>query len=74
MTTNIDDDWFRKSYAVSPTVITNLAGMSPNSFASTVVYDGNTPPANPQTMVVAMTARTVRYRIEETGINFVELA
>jgi hypothetical protein len=72
MTANIDDDWFRESYAVSPTVITNLAGMSPNNFASTVVYDGNT--ANPQTMVVAMTARTVRYRIEETGINFVELA
>jgi hypothetical protein len=71
---NINDDWFRESYAVSPTVITNLAGMSPNSFASTVVYDGNTPPANPQTMVVAMTARTVRYRIEEAGINFVELA
>jgi hypothetical protein len=74
ITTNINDDWFRKSYAVSPTVITNLAGMSPNSFASTVVYDGNTFPANPQTMVVAMTARTVRYRIEEAGINFVELA
>lgn len=71
---NIDDDWFRESYEVSPTSITNLADMSPHSYASTVVYDGNTPPANPQTMVVAMTARTVRYRIEETGINFVELA
>lgn len=69
---NINDDWYTNSYAVSPTPINELADMSPHSFASTVVLDGND--ENPQTMVVAMTERTVRYRIEETGINFVELA
>jgi hypothetical protein len=69
---NINDDWYTESYAISPTPVNELADMSPHSFASTVVLDGND--ANPQTMVVAMTERTVRYRIEETGINFVELA
>ena len=69
---SIDVDWYGVSYETLQTNVTDIVGMSPNVVTLTSLDNGDD--ANVQTLATVMTPRTVRYRIEPTGINFVELA
>lgn len=69
---SLDEDWFAGSYAPNPQEVASVADMSPNLI--TTVVDANAGGSNPQSLITVMTKRTVRYRIESAGINFVELA
>lgn len=72
MPDSINDDWYRESYAKIEVTVDSVDDMSPSVARVDIVTDGNG--LNPQGQVTVMTKRTVRYRIEPTGINFVELA
>lgn len=75
---SIDADWYLNSYESRPaalvatTVVGSLSDMSPEFVSIDMIPNGADTSHRGLTSV--MTKRTVRYRIEPTGINFVELA
>jgi hypothetical protein len=76
--TSINSDWYRNSYDSRPpalaaaTSVDSVADMSPEFVSIDMIPNGANTTSRGLTSV--MTKRTVRYRIEPTGINFVELA
>ena len=75
---SINSDWYRNSYDSRPpalasaTSVDSVADMSPEFVSIDMIPNGANTTSRGLTSV--MTKRTVRYRIEPTGINFVELA
>lgn len=75
---SINNDWHRASYESRPpalveaTLVDSVADMSPEFVSISMIPNGANAAVLGLTSV--MTKRTVRYRIEPTGINFVELA
>jgi hypothetical protein len=77
---SIDADWYRLSYESRPSALESLtsvdsvAGMSPEIVSITMLPNGGNDSNSSRGLTSVFTKRTVRYRIEPTGINFVELA
>lgn len=75
---SIDSDWYRISYESRPsalidvTSVDSIADMSPEFVSIDMIPNGGNTSNKGLTSV--FTKRTVRYRIEPTGINFIELA
>lgn len=75
---SIDADWYRISYESMPTAlatvtsVNSIADMSPEFVSIDMLSNGGN--TDQRGLTSALTKRTVRYRIEPTGVNFVELA
>lgn len=72
MPASLDADWYRSSFELFTKPVSSVAEMSPEVVRTDSLRNGAG--GNQQNLVTVMTKRTVRYRVEPTGINFVELA